>query len=171
MFILNWNIFIQVNLFLIYFISFISIINSQDSNCIFKEVETGAILKKKCETISNGNNVCVQEKGIFTYNSVLSNVLFEYNFSSFTNIIKREILGLISINEFKEIDNKKHHIVLCLIKSQYLFVLSYEGEFIFYYSFNEIISNYKYFSITLYKFDKSKKEYYYTISYTKNGLQ
>ena len=170
MFILNWNIFIQANLFLIYFISFIKFINSQDSNCISKEVETGSILKKKCETISNGNNVCVQEKGIFTYNSVLSNVLFEYSFSSITNITDRRELGLISITEFKEVDSKKDHIVLCLIKSQYLFILSYEGEFIFYYSFNDILSNYKYFSITLYKFDKSKKEYYFTISYTNNGL-
>ena len=71
-----------------------------------------------------------------------------------------EELGLISITEFKEVDNKKDHIVLCFIKSRYLFILSYEGEFFFYYSFNENITNYKYFSITLYKFDKSKKEYY-----------
>jgi hypothetical protein len=169
MIILNWNI-IHTNLILIYFISLITIINSQDSNCIFKEVETGEIFKKKCETISNGNNVCVQEKGIFTYNSVLSNVLFEYNFSSFTNITKREEFGLITITEFKEVDSKKDHIVLCFIKSRYLVILSYEGEFIFYYSFNETISNFKYFSITPYKFDKSKKEYYYTISYTNNGL-
>ena len=170
MFILNWNNIIQTNLFFIYFISFIIFINSQDNNCIFKEVETGGILKKKCETISNGNNVCVQESGIFTYNSVLSNVLFEYSFSSIANIIDRRELGLISITEFKEVDSKRDHIVLCFIKSQFLFILSYEGEFIFYYSFNEIIPNYKYFSITLYKFDKSKKEYYYTISYTNNGL-
>ena len=170
MFILNWNNIIQTNLFFIYFISFITFINSQENNCISKEVETGGILKKKCETISNGNNVCVQEGGIFTYNSVLSNVLFEYSFSSIANITDRRELGLISITEFKEVDSKRDHIVLCLIKSQHLFILSYEGEFIFYYSFNEIITNYKYFSITLYKFDKSKKEYYYTISYTNNGL-
>jgi len=46
MFILNWNNIIQTNLFFIYFISFITFINSQENNCISKEVETGGILKK-----------------------------------------------------------------------------------------------------------------------------
>ena len=168
MFDLNWNINIHTNLFIIYLISFITIINSQENNCISKEVDTKQILKKKCETISNGNNVCVQNNGIFTYNSVLANVLFNYNFSSFTNITERIEFGLISITEFKEVDNKKDYIILCFIKSQYLFILSYEGEFIFYYSYDEPLTNDKYFVITPYKYDELKKEYYFTISYSYN---
>jgi len=170
MIILNWNIFIHTNLFLIYFISFTTIINSQDNLCISKEVDTKEIFKKKCETISNGNNVCVQNNGIFTYNSVLSKVLFEFDFSSFTNITERVELGTISITEFKEVDSKKDYIVICFIKSQYLFILSYEGEYIFYYTFNEPLTNDKYFIITPYKYDKLTKEYYFTISYTYNNF-
>ena len=71
MFALNCNIINHTKLFIIYFISFIAIIRSQENNCISKEVDTKQILKKKCETISNGNNVCVQNNGIFIYNSVL----------------------------------------------------------------------------------------------------
>lgn len=171
MIILNWNIIIRINLFLIYFISFTTTINSQDRNCISKEIETHEIFKKKCETISNGNNVCIQNNGIFTYNSVLSNVLFEFDFSSFTNITEREDLGALSITEFKEVDSKKDNIVICFINSQYLFILSYEGEYIFYDSFDEALTNYKkYFIIRPYKYDKLKKEYYFTISYTYEGL-
>ena len=165
MFALNCNIINHTKLFIIYFISFIAIIRSQENNCISKEVDTKQILKKKCETISNGNNVCVQNNGIFIYNSVLTDVLFNYDFSSFTNITERIELGLISITEFKEVDNKKDYIVLCFIKSQYLFILSYEGEFIFYYSYNETLINDKYFIITPYKYDELKKEYYFAISY------
>jgi hypothetical protein len=67
------------------------------------------------------------------------------------------------IVEFKEVENKNDHIIICFLSSTYLFILSNEGEFIFEYKFDPKLSTNDYYTITPYKFNKDNKEYYYII--------
>ena len=67
------------------------------------------------------------------------------------------------IIEFKEVENKNDHIIICFLSYIYLLIFSNEGEFFFEYKFDNKLRTNDYFTITPYKFNKDNKEYYYII--------
>ena len=99
----------------------------------------------------------------------LTNIIFYYNYSSIIIINSDDELGRALIIEFKEVDNIEQNIIICLILHKYLFVLSYEGKFIFYNELNPSPLTDRFYSISPYKFEESKLEYYYTISFVYEG--
>ena len=46
------------------------------NNCLSSKYNPKELEWMKCSTISNGIKICINEKGIYTYNSVLSKVLY-----------------------------------------------------------------------------------------------
>jgi len=139
------------------------------NNCLSSKYNPQELEWMKCSTISSGIKVCINEKGIYTYNSVLSQILYSYNFTSLTiSITSNYDLASCEITEFK-VKEKKNNIILCFVNKKYLFVLSYKGEFIFLSEFEPSISAQSYFGFNLYNYDSLNNEYKYIISYI-NGF-
>ena len=140
-----------------------------EKNCLSSKYNPEEIEWMKCSTISNGIEVCINEKGIYTYNSVLSKILYSYNFTSLTiSIRSNSDLAFCKITEFK-VNDIKNNIILCFVNKMYLFVLSYKGEFIFLSKFEPSIEAQSNFNFKLYNYDSLKSEYKYIISYI-NGF-
>ena len=135
------------------------------NNCLSSKYNPKELEWMKCSTISNGIKICINEKGIYTYNSVLSKVLYSYNFTSLTiSITSNYDLASCEITEFK-VKEKKNNIILCFVNKMYLFVLSYKGEFIFLSEFEPSIEAQSYFNFNLYNYDNLNNVYKYMISY------
>ena len=154
----------NTNYFSFLYIIFFSIIKdifSENSNCISDISKFDKRHTRKCKSLSSGYNICLEEEGIFTYNSELTKVLNYYIFN-FTLVNNIDIMTSLIV-EFKEVENKNDHIIICFLSSSYLFFFSNEGEFILEYIFHTKLTTNYYFTITPYKFEKDKKEYYYII--------
>ena len=137
----------------------------KENNCLFSKYNPKELEWMKCSTISNGINICINEKGIYTYNSVLSKILYSYNFTSLNiSITTNYLLAYCEITEFK-VNEKKNNIILCFVNNIYLFVLSYKGEFIFLSKFESSIHANSNFNFNLYNYDSLNSEYKYIISY------
>ena len=121
-----------------------------EKNCLSSKYNPRELEWMKCSTISNGINICINEKGIYTYNSVLSKILYSYNFTSLDiSITSNYLLAYCEITEFK-VNEKKNNIILCFVNNIYLFVLSYKGEFIFLSKFESSIHANSNFNFNLY---------------------
>ena len=143
------------------FFSIIKEILSENSNCIYETSKFENLQTKKCKSLSNGYNICLEVEGIFIYNSELIKIINSYIFN--TTLQNNVDIMTALIVEFKEVENKNDHIIICFLSSTYLFILSNEGEFIFEYKFDPKLSTNDYYTITPYKFNKDNKEYYYII--------
>ena len=148
--------------FLYIFFSIIKELLSENNNCIFEILNFGSVQTKKCKSLSNGYNICLEMEGIFTYNSELTKIINYYIFNFAINNNIDIMTGLIV--EFKEVENQNDHIIICFLSGTYLFFLSNEGKFIFEYVFDQILQKVDYYTITPYKFNKENKEYYYIIA-------
>lgn len=157
-------------LYLYIFLILISVICTiseviMENNCLSSKYDPEEIEWMKCSTISNGIKVCINEKGIYTYNSVLSKILYSYNFTSLTISIRTNSdLSFCEITEFK-VNDIKNNIILCFVNKMYLFILSYKGEFIFLSKFEPSIEAQSNFNFKLYNYDSISSEYKYIISY------
>ena len=139
------------------------------NNCLSSKYNPKELEWMKCSTISSGIKVCINEKGIYTYNSVLSKLLYTYNFTSLDiSITSNYILASCEITEFK-VKGEKSNIILCFVNQRFLFVLSYRGEFIFLSEFEPSIEAQSIFNFNLYNYDSLNNEYKYIISYN-NGF-
>lgn len=157
------------NCFKLYFIIFVirrilsEVVNNK--NCISSKYDENEIKLMKCKTISSGINICINEKGIYTYNSVLSNILYFYNFTNLKiSINDLYSLAYTDITEFKTNDIK-NNIILCFVNKIYLFILSYKGKFIFLSTFEDSLGTQSTFKFNLYNFNSINNEYKYIISY------
>lgn len=74
---MNINFIIKI----LYILFSIKKIYSEKNICISQQIRFKEIGLMKCITILNGNNVCLERNGIFTYNSLLTKILFKYNFN------------------------------------------------------------------------------------------
>ena len=137
----------------------------KENNCLSSKYNPLELEWMKCSTISNGIKICINEKGIYTYNSVLSKILYSYNFTSLDiSINSNYLLAYCEITEFK-VNEKKNNIILCFVNKIFLFVLSYKGEFIFLSKFESSFSSNSDFKFNLYNYDSLNSEYKYIISY------
>lgn len=156
---------IHFNFFLFVFILINKIFITKESNCILKKFNQNEVERMKCKTVSAGYNICVEKRGIYSFNSLLTKSLYYYDFSSIIRIGDIHLLGLVIIEELK-MDDITKNIILCFIKTSYLFVLSYKGEFLF---FNQVDKQFlidNYGGIFLYNYIISKKDYNYIFYYT-----
>ena len=154
----------KLHLYLFVTILINKIFITTESNCILKKFQSKEIQRMKCKTVSSGYNICVESKGIYSFNSLLTKSLYYYDFSSIIKIGDIFVLGIVAIEELK-VDDIKNNIILCFIKPSYLFVLSYRGEFKF---FNKVDKQFQidnYCEIILYNYIKSTKDYNYIILY------
>jgi len=154
----------KFNLFLFVTIIINKIFISIESNCILKKFRTEEIQRMKCKTVSTGYNICVDSKGIYSFNSLLTKTLYYYDFSSIIKIGDIFLLGIVAIEELK-VDDIKNNIILCFIKPSHLFVLSYRGEFKFYDKIDKNFQIDSHCQIILYNYIKSTKDYNYIILY------
>jgi len=156
-----------IHLYLYLFITLLinKILFTIESNCILKKFNINEIERMKCKTVSSGYNICLESKGIYSFNSLLTKSLYHYDFSSIIKIDDTLLLGTVTIEELK-VGDIKNNIILCFIKPSYLFVLSYKGEFIFFNHVDRefIIDNYC--SFILLNYMNSTKEYNYITFYT-----
>jgi len=148
----------------LFIIILINIVTSTESNCILKQYNTKEFERMKCKTVSTGYNICVDEKRIYSFNSLLTKILYLYDFSSITKINDIHLLGTVAIEELK-VDDIKNNIIVCFIKPSYLFVLSYKGEFIFYDIIDYEFITDNYYKFILCNFDSSSMEYNYVLLY------
>ena len=153
----------------IFFFSILKKIVSENSNCILETSKFESVQTRKCKSLSNGYNICLEVEGIFTYNSELTKVINSYIF----NITLKNNIDIMAglIVEFKEVQNQNDCIIICFLSSTYLFILSNEGEYIFEYIFSQALTSNGYYIITPYKFNKENKEYYYIISHNPSGRE
>ena len=143
---------------------------SSENNCILKNDKINEMQRIKCKSVSSGYNICVNEKGIYSYNSLLTKLLYSYDYSSIIDPIgDSNLLGLVAIEEFK-VDDIKNNIILCHLKHNYLVVLSYKGEFLFFDKLDKQFESDNYYKFILFNFDIPAKEYNYIILYPK-GFQ
>ena len=149
-------------LFVIIFINKIFI--TKEGNCILEKFQKEKIQRMKCKTVSTGYNICVETKGIYSFNSLLTKILYYYDFSSITTIENSFLLGKAMIEELK-INDKKNNLILCFIMPSFLFVLSYRGEFIFFNQFDYEFNVENYCGIFLYNYINSTKDYNYIFLY------
>ena len=63
------------------FFSIIKEILSENSNCIYETSKFENLQTKKCKSLSNGYNICLEVEGIFTYNSELTKIINSYIFN------------------------------------------------------------------------------------------
>ena len=155
---------IHLNSYLLITLLINKILITIESNCILKKFSLYEIQRMKCKAVSSGYNICVETKGIYSFNSLLTNSLYYYDFSSIIKIEDTLLLGIVAIEELK-VGDIKNNIILCFIKPSYLFVLSYKGEFLF---FNQIDNEFiidNYCSFILFNYMKSTKDYNYIILY------
>ncbi len=143
------------------FFSIIKEIISENSICIYENLQFESLQTRKCKSLSNGYNICLEVEGIFIYNSELTKVINSYIFNITLQNKIDIMIGLIV--EFKEVENKNDRIIICFLSNIYLFLFSNEGEFLFEYKFDQKLTTNDYFTITPYKFNKDNKEYYYII--------
>ena len=155
----------EFHLFLFATILFNKIFITTEGNCILKKFKKEEIQRMKCKTVSTGYNICVETKGIYSFNSLLTKTLYYHDFSSITTIGDSFLLGKVVIEELK-ISDKKNNIILCFLSPSYLFVLSYRGEFIFFNQFENPFQVNNYCGIFLYNYINSTKDYNYIIIYT-----
>jgi hypothetical protein len=156
---------IQLNLFLFIAILFNIIVSSQDY-CFLKEYNIKEMESKmKCKTVSAGYNICIDQNKIYSFNSLLTKILYDYDFSSIIKVSDIHLLGKVAIEELK-VDDIKNNIIICFIQPSYLFVLSYKGEFIFKTLIAEHFETDNYFKFILYNYDSSTMEYKYILLYS-----
>jgi len=156
---------IHLNSYLLITLLINKILITIESNCILEKFSLYEIQRMKCKAVSSGYNICVETKGIYSFNSLLTNSLYYYDFSSIIKIEDTLLLGIVAIEELK-VGDIKNNIILCFIKPSYLFVLSYKGEFLF---FNQIDNEFiidNYCSFILFNYMNSTKDYNYIILYT-----
>ena len=156
---------IHLNLFIFITLLINKILITTESNCILNKFNLYEIQRMKCKTVSSGYNICVEPKGIYSFNLLLTKSFYYHDFSSITTIGNNFLLGLVAIKEIKVGDMKKN-IILCFIKPSYLFVLSYKGEFIFFDQIDKKFQIDNYCSFILYNYINSTKNYNYIIFYT-----
>ena len=160
---------IQLNLFLFIAILF-NIAISSENKCVLKRYNNNEMKSKmKCKTVLSGYNICIDRNKIYSFNSLLTKILYEYNFSSLIEITDTHLLGRVAIEELK-VDNIKNNIIICFIQPSYLFVLSYKGEFIFKDEINGQFQTDNYFKFILFNFDSSTMEYNYILLYSQGFL-
>ena len=155
----------KLHLFLFITILINKIFITAEGNCILKKFKRNEIQRMKCKSVSTGYNICVETKGIYSFNSLLTKTLYYYDFSSIITIGDSFVLGKVVIEELKTSD-KKNSIILCFLSPSYLFVLSYRGEFIFFDQFENQFKINNYCGIFLCNYINSTKDYNYVILYT-----
>ena len=156
---------IHLNLFIFIITILFNIVFSSENYCYLKQYTNSEMRSKmKCKTVSVGYNICIDETKIYSFNSLLTKKLYEYDFSSIIKVSDLHLLGKVAIEEFK-VDNIKNNIIVCFIQTSYLFVLSYKGEFIFKDQIDEQFKTDNYFKLILYNFDSSTMEYKYILLY------
>ena len=141
---------IHLNLFIYIITILFNIVASSENYCYLKQYTNREMRSKmKCKTVSVGYNICIDETKIYSFNSLLTKKLYEYDFSSIIKVSDTHLLGKVAIEEFK-VDNIKNNIIVCFIQTSYLFVLSYKGEFIFKDQIDEQFKTDNYFKLILY---------------------
>ena len=156
---------IHLNSYLLITLLITKILITIESNCILKKFSLYEIQRMKCKTVSSGYNICVESKGIYSFNSFLTKSLYYYDFSSITKIEDTLLLVTVAIEELK-VGDIKNNIILCFIKPSYLFVLSYKGEFLFFNEIDKELGIDNYCSFILFNYMNSTKDYNYITFYT-----
>ena len=157
---MNINFIIKI----LYILFSIKKIYSEKNICISQQIRFNEIGLMKCITILNGNNVCLERNGIFTYNSLLTKILFKYNFNISIITDQYEFAKNVIV-EFKDVEKENDRIILCFINHSNLYTLSKEGKYLFNYKLEPKLQTSMNYVITPYKFDKEKMEYYFMISF------
>ena len=117
----------------------------------------------KAVTLYNECNLLLTEKGIYSFDPTLSNIIYSYNFTDDEILPEDEINYIMNsdISQYTGNDGENNY-VLCIINI-YLYVINEYGKVLFSKNMSEIFQTYEMFSLVAYKY--SDNFYYFTISY------